>query len=343
MDSPRYQQGKAVNSSLPWHQEAIEQLLRRWYDALLSHALIVESNDAAAVDRFASSLAYVLMCEARATHPCGVCRACRLVIAETHADLFVIPPLDEATIRVDVIRELITWSQKTAQLGRVKIAVIQRAERMNRNAQNALLKLLEEPTDQTLLILGTSNPQTLLPTVRSRCERIVLNKPSSTELSDWLRSESKTGDESVIALALRYAELAPMRALEIIQNGESERFASTEAALAAWFSAQTEALECCQQVAQHCTTDEALSILATALRDSLHHEWSEATSNASLESKHQSSLSIAIRQRSDWRQRLESLNCIQVSRNRLQHSTGLNDSIQLESIFLEVGAMMTAR
>ena len=280
MDSPHYQQGKAVNSSLPWHQEAIEQLLARWYDALLSHALIVESNDAAAIDRFASSLAYVLMCEARATHPCGVCRACRLVTAETHADLFVIPPLDEATIRVDVIRELITWSQKTAQLGRVKIAVIQRAERMNRNAQNALLKLLEEPTDQTLLILGTSNPQTLLPTVRSRCERIVLNKPSSTELSDWLRRESKTEDESVIALALRYAELAPMRALEIIQNGESERFASTEAALAAWFSAQTEALECCQQVAQHCTTDEALSILATALRDSLHHEWGEATPNA---------------------------------------------------------------
>ena len=69
-----------------------------------------------------------------------------------------------------------------------------------------------------------------------------------------------------------------MRALEIIQNGESERFASAEAALAAWFSAQTEALECCQQVAQHCTTDEALSILATALRgDSLHQEWGEAT------------------------------------------------------------------
>ncbi|MGB1737006.1 MAG: hypothetical protein ACPHE1_02620, partial [Pseudomonadales bacterium] len=76
-----------MNSSLPWHQEAIEQLLARWYDALLSHALIVESNDAAAIDRFASSLAYVLMCEARATHPCGVCRACRLVAAETHADL----------------------------------------------------------------------------------------------------------------------------------------------------------------------------------------------------------------------------------------------------------------
>ena len=261
---------------------------------------------------------------------------------ETHADLFVIPPLDEATIRVDVIRELITWSQKTAQLGQVKIAVIQRAERMNRNAQNALLKLLEEPTDQTLLILGTSNPQTLLPTVRSRCERVVLNKPSSTELSDWLRHESKTQDESVIALALRYAELAPMRALEIIQNGESERFASAEAALAAWFSAKTEALECCQQVAQHCSADEALSILATALRDSLHHEWGEATSSESLESKHQSSLSIAMK-RSDWQQRLESLNRIQVSRNRLQHSTGLNDSIQLESIFLEVDAMMTAR
>ena len=332
-----------MNSSLPWHQEAIEQLLARWYDALLSHALIVESNDATAIDRFASSLAHVLMCEARATHPCGVCRACRLVIAETHADLFVIPPLDEATIRVDVIRELITWSQKTAQLGRVKIAVIQRAERMNRNAQNALLKSLEEPTDQTLLILGTSNPQALLPTVRSRCERIALYKPSSTELSDWLRRESKTEDESVIALALRYAELAPMRALEIIQNGESERFASTEAALAAWFSAETEALECCQQVAQYCTTDEALSILATALRDSLHQEWGEATPDPSPESKYQSSLSIAMKQRSDWRQRLESLNRIQVSRNRLQHSTGLNDSIQLESIFLEVGAMMTAR
>ena len=285
----------------------MEQLLARWQDAVLSHALIVESNDAAAIDRFASLLAHVLMCEGRTSYPCGVCRACRLITAETHADLFIIPPLDESTIRVDVIRELINWSQKTAQLGRAKIAVIQRAERMNRNAQNALLKLLEEPTDQTLLVLGTSSQQALLPTVRSRCERVVLNKPSLGEMGNWLRRESGTEDESVIALALRYAELAPMRALEIIQNGESERFASTEAALAAWFSAQTEALECCQQVAQHCTTDEALSILATALRDSLHHEWSEATSNASLESKHQSSLSIAIRQRSDWRQRLESL------------------------------------
>lgn len=343
MDPPHCQQGNVVNSSLPWHQAAIEQLLTRWHDALLSHALIVESNDAAAIDRFASSLAHVLMCEARAIHPCGECKACRLVTAETHADLFIISPLDEATIRVDVIRELITWSQKTAQLGRVKIAVIQRAERMNRNAQNALLKLLEEPTDQTLLILGTSNPQTLLPTVRSRCERVVLNKPSRTELSDWLRRESKTEDESVIELALRYAELAPTRALEIIQNDESERFASTEATLASWFSSEIETLECCQQVAQQCTTDEALAILASALRDSLHQEWGDATPNPSPESKQQSSLSLAMRQRSDWRQRLESLNRIQVSRSRLQRSTGLNDSIQLESIFLEVGAMMTSR
>ena len=157
----------------------MEQLLARWQDAVLSHALIVESNDAAAIDRFASLLAHVLMCEGRTSHPCGVCRACQLITAETHADLFIVPPLDESTIRVDVIRELINWSQKTAQLGRAKIAVIQRAERMNRNAQNALLKLLEEPTDQTLLVLGTSSQQALLPTVRSRCERVVLTNPLS--------------------------------------------------------------------------------------------------------------------------------------------------------------------
>lgn len=321
----------------------MEQLLARWQDAVLSHALIVESNDAAAIDRFASLLAHVLMCEGRTSHPCGVCRACRLITAETHADLFIVPPLDESTIRVDVIRELINWSQKTAQLGRAKIAVIQRAERMNRNAQNALLKLLEEPTDQTLLVLGTSSQQALLPTVRSRCERVVLNKPSLSELGDWLRRESGTEDESVTALALRYAELAPMRALEIIQNGDSERLASAETIIASWLSAQIETLDCCQQVAQHCTTDEALGILASALRDSLHEEWGQSASNVTSEPKHRSSLSLMMRQQSNWRRRLDSLHCVQTSRNRLQYATGLNESIQLESIFLEVGAMMVAR
>ena len=151
----------------------MEQLLARWQDAVLSHALIVESNDAAAIDRFASLLAHVLMCEGRTSHPCGVCRACRLITAETHADLFIVPPLDEPPFEYESRADPLEPENSAIRPSQNRCHSTRRAH--NRNAQNALLKLLEEPTDQTLLILGTSNPQTLLPTVRSRCGLFLTN------------------------------------------------------------------------------------------------------------------------------------------------------------------------
>ncbi len=75
---------------------------------------------------------------------------------------------------------------QTAQQGGIKIVVVEPAEAMNRNAANALLKTLEEPTGSTLLMLVTDAPGRLLPTIRSRCQRLEFPVPPAAATSTWL-------------------------------------------------------------------------------------------------------------------------------------------------------------
>lgn len=158
----------------------------------LSHAYIVASQSEEARDRAVQAIAGAAVCSgAGGVKPCGQCRDCRKVRNGVHPDvIYVTRETDDKgkqkrEIRVDQVREMIGQAQVMPNEAEGKAFIIQEAETMNPNAQNALLKLLEEPPRGVVLVLSTAAPAMLLPTIRSRCVELNVNQeapPLSAEL-----------------------------------------------------------------------------------------------------------------------------------------------------------------
>lgn len=198
--------------AMPWHTAALQALLDLATADRLPHALLLAGSAGIGKVRMANALAQALLCQSpSAGLACGNCRGCHLTAAGSHPDLFHLRP-DEGKrlIRVDQVRELVEFCARTAQYDGYRVALVQPAEAMNRNAQNALLKTLEEPGRQTLLILVADQPSLLLPTVRSRCQLRQLPTPEDSAAMDWLSQQ--VGQSAHARALLNAAAGAPLRA-----------------------------------------------------------------------------------------------------------------------------------
>lgn len=123
-------------------------------------------------------------------------RTFRLIAASAHPDLFVAERLwdekkdkQQSEITVETIRKLTAFLNRTASGGGARVAIVDTADDMNRNAANALLKALEEPPPGALLLLLSATPGRLLPTIRSRCRRIDLAPLADEDVRQFLVSE----------------------------------------------------------------------------------------------------------------------------------------------------------
>lgn len=168
---------------------------------------------------FARALAGALLCRSPLADgcACGRCETCLLMRAGTHPDLILVgPPEDKTQIVIDQIRELSRALTLKSHAGGYKIAVVEPAEQMNVAAANSLLKTLEEPTDNTLLILVTDQPSRLPATVRSRCQQLRFPAPPTEQGRAWLESRGAMADAD---LSLRLADGAPLRAAVLRDSG----------------------------------------------------------------------------------------------------------------------------
>lgn len=209
---------------LPWQGDQwlhIEQLLA---SDRMPHALLFSGPDGIGKGRFALALAHYLMCEQPVSGTaCGQCRQCGFNRAATHPDLQCIEPDAKGKqIKVDQVREVVQFLGHTAQQGGYKIAIIQPAEAMNINAANALLKCLEEPAGQTLLILITDSPSRLLATIRSRCQSLLFPTPEPAAALTWLSSVIGTEASQAKAL-MTEAQGRPLAAMALLQADGLER------------------------------------------------------------------------------------------------------------------------
>ena len=208
-----------------WLQDSWGALMKRMSGGRLPHALLVTGENGVGKRLFADALAGVLVCErpdmAGGT-PCGDCKQCELVSAGTHPDIRVYTPEKSRMIKIDQVRALSSFAVGSPQVACRKVAIIDRADQLNINSANALLKTLEEPADDVTLVLLQESGRPVLPTIRSRCQSLLIATPGKEQASGWLAGAvSELDDDSrptaeQCEKALRLAANAPRLALEYV-------------------------------------------------------------------------------------------------------------------------------
>ncbi len=168
------------------HARAWDGIRKGYESGRLAHAYLIVGSPRGNALHFAESFLKLLFCEQR-ERPCNECVACRQVDAHKHADnLWIEPQSKSRQIKADEIRGLVQRMTQTSFEGGWKAGIILAADCMNTNSANVLLKTLEEPPPKTILLLITASPQSLLPTIVSRCQKIVLpSGESSGNDADW--------------------------------------------------------------------------------------------------------------------------------------------------------------
>lgn len=206
----------------PWQEALWQQLAGRSQHA---HAYLLHGPAGIGKRALAERLMASLLCQKpNALEACGNCKSCHLLAAGTHPDNFVLEPEEaDKPIKVDQVRELVEFVVQTAQLGGRKVVLLEPAEAMNLNAANALLKSLEEPSGNTVLLLISHQPSRLLPTIKSRCVQQACPLPSEAMSLAWLaKSLPDLGDEERADL-LTLAAGSPLAALRLQEQGVREQ------------------------------------------------------------------------------------------------------------------------
>ena len=204
---------------LPWHQEQWNQLLKARSHSRLHHALLLTGPEGTGPGQFADCLAYRMLCESRigVDVACGECRSCVLLSAGNHPDLLRVGPEEESRqIKVDAARDLIDYLQLSSHCGGLKVAIVSPAEGMNWNAANTMLKVLEEPPGDALILLVSQQPALLPATIRSRCQRISFPPVYDQTALDWLGERLKEGHEPGDLLMMARGE--PLRVVAMLEN-----------------------------------------------------------------------------------------------------------------------------
>lgn len=170
----------------PWQQDSWQRLLTPFQQGRLPHALLVSGEKGGGKFFLLEGFAKKALCHQDQQYACGQCKSCALFAAGSHPDYLLLQP-DGKNIKIDAVRAMVEQLSQTAHVGSMKVVILAPAEAMNTASANALLKCLEEPTANTLIILLSHSVHRLLPTIRSRCQQIVLPKPSVADADQWLQ------------------------------------------------------------------------------------------------------------------------------------------------------------
>jgi DNA polymerase-3 subunit delta' len=193
---------------MPWHEEPWKLLKGRRDRGVMPHALLLAGAAGLGKRQFADRLVRALLCRAPADgEACGECKACLLNAAGSHPDRAAVglAMRKDGTARtevvIDQVRELSQRLAMSSQFGGWQIATIDPADAMNASAANALLKTLEEPSRETLLILIADAPWRLPATIRSRTQRVDFHLPAPDVAMAWLDAEGVADAGTALAAA----------------------------------------------------------------------------------------------------------------------------------------------
>ncbi|MEM9604738.1 MAG: DNA polymerase III subunit delta' [Pseudomonadota bacterium] len=203
-------------TTLPWLEDTLAQFSGALSRGRLGHAVLLTGPAGVGKFRLADTLIATLLCrrrtDAAATAlPCGVCDACTQCAESQHPDVHTVEA-DEKTgsISVAAVRDVCTKLQMTSQMTGYRVGLFPNADRCTESAANSLLKTLEEPPADVVMLLVTARPGRLPATIRSRCQTWRCALPPNEVAEAWLRTQGVADP----ATALRHAGGAPLAALE---------------------------------------------------------------------------------------------------------------------------------
>jgi DNA polymerase-3 subunit delta' len=204
------------------HERIVEVFRRSVRSGKTSHSYIFEGIPGCGRKKTALALIQALFCPAVDDDACGVCASCRKISGGNHGDIHFIEPLpDKRDISIEQLRELQRELSLRPYEAPRKACILEPAERMSVNAANSLLKTLEEPPGNALIILLTENADMLLPTIRSRCQLIRFSSLSTENVRLLLEQSGVTAD--VADLLAPLSEGSMQRVGELDNEALAER------------------------------------------------------------------------------------------------------------------------
>jgi DNA polymerase-3 subunit delta' len=208
----------------PWLQAVESEFAERLRGGCMAHAVLLSGPAGLGKTELGRAFLAGLLCLEDSYPACGVCRSCQLLGTGAHPEGHILtfephPKRDvlRTELIVDQVRRLTAALQLTNSVSRRKAALLFPAESLNASAANALLKTLEEPPGDAVLILVSHNPSRLPATVRSRCQSLYARLPDAEVAIPWLSQVAQVAPDEA-ALALEAAAGSPLKAVGILRQ-----------------------------------------------------------------------------------------------------------------------------
>lgn len=203
------------------HEQIINHLKSAVKLNKVSHAYILSGEKGSGKKTVANAFARMLQCEGEGEKPCGTCRSCRQAESNNHPDIIRIIHEKPNTISIDDIREqLVGDIQIKPYQSKYKIYIVPDAEKMTVQAQNALLKTIEEPPAYAVILFLTTNASSFLPTILSRCVVLTMKPVPDEEVRHYLMEHVEVPDyQADIAVAFAQGNIG-----KAVQLATSEYF-----------------------------------------------------------------------------------------------------------------------
>ena len=216
--------------SIIGNQKLKEQLEILLETGRFPHAVIIEGDEGLGKKTLAKEIALSLMCASDGERPCRECAQCNKVIKGIHPDICFFGP-DESkksrTFTVDTVRDIINDASVKPNESQFKVYVLKECERMNPQAQNALLKLIEEPPEYAVFLLLTTSKAMFLETVLSRSVVVCVEGVNNAEGAEFICKNNPELDYNEVFQAVSLVGGNIGKALETLNNGKLKKLMDT--------------------------------------------------------------------------------------------------------------------
>ena len=212
------------------NEQIIKSIRSAVRNKMVSHAYIISGAEGSGKKLLASAFAKTLLCDANGDRPCGACVSCRTFDGGNNPDMIYVYPKKTKALSVDDVREQITSDVNIKPYSHsYKIYMIPKADTLTVQAQNALLKTLEEPPEYAVFILLAENTGAFLPTILSRCVLFDIKPLSNDSVKNYLAVKGLADEKT----AYVYAEYAQGSIGKAIMFAESEEFSEMRGCVSA--------------------------------------------------------------------------------------------------------------